>query len=92
MHPTKIVLHSVNGYSPAQDSLLTSILDQGISLFCTFGKDCGRWERAMDTLCEQKGGQALQVVTTSHPGETKDDVLSFANQFPGTGTIELLEV
>jgi hypothetical protein len=92
MQSTKIVLHSVSGYTPAQDTLLTSILDKGLGLFCTFGKDCGRWEDAMDSLCEQRGGRALQVVTTSHPGETKDDVMAFAHQWPGAGAIELLEV
>ena len=92
MHPNKIVLHSVSGYTPAQDALLTSILDQGISLFCTVGKDCARWEDAMDALCERKGGKALEMVTTSHPGETPDDVMAFANQWPAAGAIRLLQI
>jgi hypothetical protein len=92
MNPTKIVLHSMSEYTPAQDALLTSMLDKDISLFCTVGKDCARWEYAMDSLCEQKGGRALKVVTTSHPGESTADVLAFANQWPGAGAIEVVEI
>jgi hypothetical protein len=92
MHPNKIILNSVSGYTPSQDALLTSILERGISLFCTVGKDCTRWEDAMDALCELRGGKALEMITTSHPGETPDDVLAFANQWPAIGAIQMLVV
>jgi len=87
MTATKVILISKSGYSPGQDPLLESILNDGLILFCAVGKDCEKWEDAMDFLCETRGGVLLSVVTTSHPNESFEDVLLFANSWPGNGEV-----
>jgi hypothetical protein len=92
MNGTKIILNSVSGYTPSQAPILVTVLEDGLSLFCAVGKDCGQWEEAMDDLCEQRGGKALDVVTTCHPGETPEEVMDFAKEWPAPGPIKCVTV
>ena len=92
MSATKVVLISKTEYTPSHDSLLESILDNGLVLFCVVGKDCEIWESAMDTLCELRGGAFLTIATTSHPGESIEGVLAFASIWPSSGEVECISV
>jgi len=87
MTKRKIVLFSKSGYSSAQDALLESFLANPPAIFCAVGIDCQKWEDAMDFLCETRGGDYLSVVTTSHPDESVEEVISFANNWPGNGEV-----
>jgi len=89
---TKVVLISKDGYNPSHDPLLESILDRGVKLFCAVGKDCQEWEDAMDALCESREGASLSVVTTSHPDESIEKVIEFANTWPAPGEVECITV
>ena len=39
----RVVVHSINGYSEKFSSLLLSLIDENIFLFCVQGKDCELW-------------------------------------------------
>ena len=45
------------------------------------GKDCERWEEAMDDLAIGDGEASRYITTTCHPGESVAEVVEFAKQF-----------
>jgi hypothetical protein len=80
-----VVLVSDADYAEEHRPVLRRLLDEGIELFCTVGRDCERWEDAMDRLCveldvsgERPGAFCL---TTSHPGESVEEVIEFARSW-----------
>ncbi len=81
MKNTKVVLISESGYSKEHDELLVSFLDQGYELFCVVGKQCERWEEIMDEIAVGNGTNSRYITTTSHPDETEEEVIEFANNF-----------
>lgn len=80
-----VVLVSSSGYSHDHQSLLRKLLDERIELFCAIGKDCEAWEAAMDWLCINLDTSGVLpgafVVTTSHPDESLEDVVEFAQNW-----------
>ena len=93
----RVVLVSHNGYNPQHDELLQRLIDRRIQLFCSVGKDCERWEEAMDWLCIGADGQGTFIVlTTSHPDETAEEVIAFAQSLDldtaDSDAIEVIEV
>jgi hypothetical protein len=93
--PKKIVLVSKSGRSPAHDALLRSLIDRKIELFCAVGKDCRKWEDVMDGLCFGPDGEQVHfVVTSSHPQESVDDVISFARLWSSQShdAVEVIEL
>jgi hypothetical protein len=77
----KVVLVSKTGYSLAKDQILRELISEPIALFCVVGQDCRMWEDAMDDLCVGDGSHPVFIPTTSHPGETTEDVVEFARLF-----------
>lgn len=90
----KIVLVSKTGYKSCHDSLLQSLIEQKISLFCVVGNDCHKWEEAIDELCVgPKGELEHDLVTTSHPDETVEEVILFAKNWDaGDAVVQVIEV
>lgn len=81
MNNRKLVLISETGYQAKHDSLLLSLLDQGYELFCAVGLDCELWEETIDEIAVGDGNNPRHITTTSHPNETEEDVMEFANVF-----------
>lgn len=90
-----VVLVSKTGYKKEHDSLLQSLIQRNISLFCAVGKDCQIWEGAVDLLCvnsETERNKETVLLTTSHPNENIEDVMEFASfEVPETD-IEVIEI
>lgn len=82
MEDKKFVLIPNSGYSTDHDSLLSSLLDDGYELFCAVGKDCELWEEAMDEMAVGDGSNSRYITTTSHPGESVEEVVTFAESWP----------
>ena len=82
----KVILLSENGYSEKHDALLKSLIDEKILLFCAVGKDCQLWEDIMDELFIGEGEERdFDIITTSHPNETLEEVITFAEIFEFEG-------
>lgn len=92
----KVVLVSVHGYDSSHKSLLSSLIDRRIELFCAVGKDCRLWEDVMDELVVgPDGASPWHVTTTSHPGESVAEVVEFASVWhveDGPPEVEVIEV
>jgi hypothetical protein len=91
----KIVLHARVPYAAAHAPLLRELLARNIALFCAVGVDCRAWEDAMDWTCIGPDGESLGfVVTTSHPTESLEAVIAFAEAWVGDepGGVEVVEV
>lgn len=95
--PKKVILFSKNGYSKKHDGVLNRLIDEKILLFCALGKDCRLWEDIMDELFV---GEDIErdffLITTSHPNETLDEVIQFAEMFEIEGIdsekIKIIEI
>ncbi|MCC6670903.1 MAG: hypothetical protein IT458_07575 [Planctomycetes bacterium] len=92
----KVVLVSKHGYRSSHDSLLLSLIERRIELFCAVGQDCELWEEIMDELVVgPKGACPWHVTTTSHPGESVEQVVEFASLWhldAGPPDVEIIEV
>lgn len=78
----KVVLISRSGYSTSHDDILLSLIQRKVHLFCAVGKDCKLWEEVMDELVVGPVGACEWFVsTTSHPDESIEDVIEFAEGF-----------
>ncbi|MGD8910344.1 MAG: hypothetical protein PVI92_13455 [Chromatiales bacterium] len=80
-----IVLVSESGYSETQLPLLRQFIDKGVELFCAQGKQCEKWEEAMDWLCVQLDTSGEKpgafCTTTCHPEESVEEVVQFAKNW-----------
>ena len=86
----KVILVTDTSYSSEHDEILKSLIARKIDLFCAVGKDCEKWEEALDWLCIGKNGEEIGfVTTTSHPDETLKEVKEFANQWKTEGSNEI---
>jgi hypothetical protein len=88
-----VVLVSKTGYKKEHDSLLQSLIERNIQLFCAVGKNCREWEDAIDCLyISNETGRYKESVllTTSHPDESVQDVIEFASL--SETDIEVIEV
>ncbi|WP_026188203.1 DUF7684 family protein [Methyloversatilis universalis] len=90
-HPGKVVLVSTTGYSPERgDPVLAELVASKVSLVCAVGRDAPAWEEALDWLCTDELRRSNHlIVTTSHPGETLEEVLAFAEAFHTEQTHEV---
>lgn len=77
----KVVLVSKSGYSPVKNQILRELISEPIALFCVVGQDCQKWEDAMDELCVGDGSHPVFIPTTSHLGDTVEEVVEFASVF-----------
>lgn len=82
MEDRKLVLISKSGYRSKHDAFLVSLLDEGYELFCVVGKDCELWEEIMDEVAVGDGTNSRYITTTSHPDESVEAVISFAESWP----------
>ena len=91
----KVILVSSVIYESGYDELLESLVKRNIELFCAVGKDCEKWEEALDWLCVGDDGRGTVFInTTSHPKESLEKVIDFANQWKikGSGKIQIIRI
>ena len=80
-----VVLISASGYSEKYTSLLRRFIEEGVDLFCAQGKECEKWEEAMDWLCVELDTSGEKpgafCTTTCHPNESVKEVVEFAENW-----------
>lgn len=83
MYVRKVVLVSNSVYAPnSGDAVLRQFIDDKIELFCVVGVDAAKWEEALDWLCiDPKANSVHFITTTSHPNESVEEVIAFAESF-----------
>jgi hypothetical protein len=78
----KVVLVSNSGYKQEHNELLQELIENEIDLFSAVGIECQQWEEAMGLLCAELNANDLKpkvfCSTTSHPDESVEDVIKFA--------------
>lgn len=78
MMPTVCLLAS-DAVPPSYDFvvLVDGLVSAGCSHFMTWGRAAEELHDALDHVLEDRGGDALAVVTTSHQGEPTDEIVWF---------------
>ena len=94
-----VLLNTSFVYSDAHEALLRKILMSKPDLFSVVGVECEVWEEAMDWLCINQtlaSGTEVFCNTTSHPGETLDDVIAFTERWckcrGWSNDVEIIEI
>lgn len=78
-HPQTIVLHCPRGYDPRLDTLVEDFIRDGVRVVAVVGEDCERMENIIDELVVGDGSRDYDRLTSSHPGESLEAVVAFAN-------------
>ena len=86
-----VILVSVSPCEKEAWGILETILEDRIDLFCALGHDCRMWEDVMDeTIVEPGATKPInQIVTTSHPGESIEEVRQYAIGFYPKNRVEI---
>ena len=79
MKHARVVLVSKNKYRPEIDELILSLFAQGYELFCVVGEDCELIEDIIDELAVGDASEPKDVITTSHPNQSLEEVVEFAS-------------
>lgn len=91
----KVVLKCPNGYKRTIDQMVEDFLDDEVALIAVIGEDCVKVEEIIDTLIVGNGSNPNRfIVTTSHPGESLQDVIKFAELFSTApeGKVQIVEI
>ena len=93
-HPKKIVLHCRNGYQPKLDSLVEEFIRDGVVFVGVVGTDCAKVEDIIDELVVGVGDRDYDLLTSSHPDESVEDAVRFADSLTGKyeGESHIVEV
>jgi hypothetical protein len=88
----KIVLHSLAGYRPELDGLVERFKMAGVKYVGVVGVDACRIEEIIDELCVGDGAAPFDMLTASHPGESLQDAVRFAEslQLDLAGTVQVV--
>ena len=80
----KIVLSCARGYSIELDAMVEEFIRDGVSFVGVVGKDCAKVEDIIDELVVGDGSdEARSILTSSHPGESVDEAITFAKSLTG---------
>ena len=91
----KVVLHCSTGYHPELDALVEQFLTAGVKLVAVVGPDCERIECIIDELVVGDGSNPERyLLTSSHPGESVNEAVFFANSLSEeyAGEVQVVEV
>jgi len=72
------VLHCPNGYEPRLADLVKGFIRDGVVFVGVVGKDCTSVEDAIDDIVADLAGPDCDLVTSSYPNESIDEVVEFA--------------
>ena len=90
----KIVLHSLHGYRPELDAVVTQWIQERVGYVGIVGVDASRIEGIIDDLCVGDGSNSYFMLTASHgPDETLQDAIFLAEQLSGelAGNVHVVE-
>jgi len=80
-----IVLNTTQNHTDSFNPFLRELLGEQPDLFAVVGIECAKWEDAIDWLVIEPeiAGSVEQTLcsTTSHPGESLEEVIAFAKQW-----------
>ncbi len=77
----KIILHSLNGYRPALDSLVYAWMKEGVKYVGVVGVDASKIEDIINELSVGDGSASYFMLTASHGhDETLEDAVFLAEQ------------
>ena len=82
-HPKKIVLHSRSGYEPRLDTLVEEFIRDGVIYVGVVGVDCDKIEDIIDEIVVGNGDRDCFILTSSHPDESVEEVVRFADSLTG---------
>ena len=82
-HPKKIVLHCRNGYEPRINTLVEEFIRDGVIFVAIVGAHCARVEEIIDELVVGLGDRDYDWLTSSHPDESVEDAVRFADSLTG---------
>jgi len=75
----KIVLVSKSGYQLALDALVEQFIRDGVKFVGVVGEDCAKVEDIIDEIVVGDGNNDNFILTSSHPGESVEEVIEFAH-------------
>lgn len=79
-----IVLQVLPGHEDRLDEFVEQCLRDKVKLIAVLGEDCPRIEDIIDELIVGDGSDDGRfILTTSHPGESLEEVMSFAQIVTG---------
>jgi hypothetical protein len=90
----KIILNCPNGYRSRLDDLVEQFIRDGVTFVGVVGKDCAKIEDLIDELVVGDGSRDYDLLTSSHPGESVDEAISFARGLTGehAGDVQIVEL
>ena len=93
-HAKKIVLHCPRGYEPRLDGLVEEFIRDGVSFVGVVGPDCAKVEDIIDELVVGEGERDYHILTSSHPAESVQQAVEFAQALTGEfkGEVQIVEL
>ncbi|NKF21730.1 hypothetical protein [Solimonas marina] len=91
----KIVLHSLQGYRPELERLVTQWMQEWVGYVGVVGVDAARIEEVIDELCVGDGSNPYFMLTASHGAdESLQDAVFLAEQLSGelAGDVHVVEL
>lgn len=79
----KVVLHCPDGLTARLDGLVEGFLNGGVVFVGVVGKDCALIEEVIDELVVGCGDRDYDLLTSSHPDESVEEVVRFAESLSG---------
>ena len=77
-YANRIVLHCPAGYKMRLDALVEDFIRDGVRFVGIVGEDCSRVEDTIDELVVGNGDREYDLLTSSHPNESVEEVVAFA--------------
>jgi hypothetical protein len=74
----KIVLHCPRGYDERLDAMVQQWVAAKVKFVGVIGEDCARVENIIDELCVGDASNPYFMLTSSHPGESLEEAIEFA--------------
>jgi len=93
-HEKKIVLHCARGYEGRIASLVEEFIRNGVTFVGVVGPDCAKVEEIIDELVVGDGSREYHMLTSSHPGESIQEAVQFAQSLTGEfrGEVQVVEL
>lgn len=74
-------------------AFVETCLADSVALIAVTGEGCAALETLVDDLIVGDGADVTRVITTtSHPGETLGEVMTFAANWPDAGPVEVVRL
>lgn len=92
-YSAKIVLHCPNGLHGGLEPLVDAFIRDGVVFVAVAGVDASLIEDIIDEVCVGDGARPYEMLTSSHPGESLEAVVEFANSLSleYSGPVEVVE-